>query len=126
MQNKRRSEEGTSEGPNGKKVKTATYEDYAEENEIENDVNVEEDLLFLRNAVMPNQTDEIKFKLRSTLKRRIELTSNKPSVHLRSNFPFFFSDPSLVSSWNDRAIKELLNGIFVSDLIRLQFALFAV
>lgn len=100
LQNKRRSEEGgTSEGSNGKKPKTVTYDDYTEENEIENDVSVEEDLLFLRNAVMPNQTEDIKFKLRSTLKRRIELTSNKPSVHLRSSFPFFFSDPSLVRNF---------------------------
>lgn len=98
LQNKRRSEEGTSEGSNGKKLKTVTFEEYTEENEIENDVNVEEDLLYLRNAVTPNETDEIKSKLRSTLKRRMELTSNKPSVHLRSNFPFFFSDPSFVSS----------------------------
>lgn len=97
LQNKRRSEEGTSEGSNGKKLKTVTFEEYTDENEIENDVNVEEDLLYLRNAVTPNQTDEIKSKLRSTLKRRMELTSNKPSVHLRSSFPFFFSDPSLVS-----------------------------
>lgn len=98
LQNKRRSEEGTSEGSNGKKLKTVTFEEYTEENEIENDVNVEEDLLYLRNAVTPNETDEIKSKLRSTLKRRMELTSNKPSVHLRSSFPFFFSDPSFVSS----------------------------
>lgn len=76
-----------------------TCEDYPEENETENECNVEEDLLFLRSAVTPKQIEEIKFKLRSTLRRRIELTSNKPSVHLRSNFPFFFSDPTLVNSW---------------------------
>lgn len=97
LQNKRRCEEGTSDALIGKKMKV-TCEDYPEENETENECNVEEDLLFLRSAVTPKQIEEIKFKLRSTLRRRIELTSNKPSVHLRSNFPFFFSDPTLVNS----------------------------
>lgn len=97
LQNKRRLEEGTSEGSNGKKLKVVTYDDYSEDNDIDNDVNVEEDLIFLLNATTPRQTEEIKFKLRSTLKRRIELMANKPSVHLRSNFPFFFWDPSLVN-----------------------------
>ncbi|XP_037025004.1 uncharacterized protein LOC119066561 [Bradysia coprophila] len=98
LQNKRRSEEGTSDVSNGKKAKISmTFDDCPEENEIENDANVEENLKFLRSAVPSYQYDEIEFKLRSTLRRRIELTSNKPSVHLRSSFPFFFSDPSLIS-----------------------------
>ncbi len=97
LQNKRRSEEGTSEGSYVKKHKLITYDDCPDENETENDVNVEEDLMFLRNAITPFQIDEIKSKLISTLKRRIELTSNKPSVELRSSFPFFFSEPLLVN-----------------------------
>ncbi|KAG4068859.1 hypothetical protein HA402_005007 [Bradysia odoriphaga] len=98
LQNKRRSEEGTSDVSNGKRSKVSmTFEDHPDDNEMENDANVEENLQFLRNAVPSYQNDEIEFKLRSTLRRRIELTSNKPSVHLRSSFPFFFSDPSLIS-----------------------------
>lgn len=91
LQNKRTLKEGTSELSNVKIPKVVTYDDYQEENLIENGVNIEDDLCFLRNAVTPNQTDETKLKLQSALlKRRIKLTSNKPVVHLRSNFPFFF------------------------------------
>lgn len=70
--------------------------------------NEESDLLYLKHAVIKDQNPEtIVQKLKSTRKLRDDMCA-KLETDYREHFPFFFTNPELVSNFNKMQFIQIL------------------
>jgi hypothetical protein len=58
--------------------------------------NPEEDVQFLKNAVLPLQLEAVKVRLIRSFSHRRQLLSQSNDVHIRRDYPYFFKCPELV------------------------------
>lgn len=95
---------------NAEAMETEAVEQFDESNE--SIVNADDDLLFLKSAVIAQtDLDVVKRKLNTTRSLRADMMQNK-NIDLREHFPFFFSHPFLVSWIFYYSSKELYSTSF--------------
>lgn len=97
----------TDDGPRARKSKQAVFLQ-------SNENNVESDLLYLKHAVINDQDPEIVMqKLKSTRYLR-QTMCRQLETDYRENFPFFFTNPELVSKFTvNLSFKNLMFLFFL-------------